>query len=490
MDDKCALKTKVSEDGLSAKLIVPAGFDRAQLNAALCDATLLRDGIEINPETKKLTQAYLEKAAAAPEGVFEDVIARGTTPTHGKDGFVQWMLDELNQDDSESQDDAAQDAAAGEEPKNVSFYDRSIYTVVKTGDVLGKIHLPTPSYDGRDVTGKNLASREGKPFDFKHDETIIIGKDSLLIAQADGVLSLSNKTASIRDTIDVDEYVDFNTGNIDFNGSVVVRKGVRDCFKVQATGDIEVHGLIEAATIIAGRDLHSTGGFAGREQGVAKVSGSLHAKYLDSVDVHVRGQLCVDREIINCKTRVLGSIDSPRGAIIGGDTCCAGGIVIGELGAEGLPQTTISVGSAPHLAPMMKKLSAINDDLIKRRQRLLNEQKKLQFEPDPYLAQQHAKRLNELVHEIAEVQMQIERTEPALITLKRKSEPTGELDIQVLKTVYPNTVIVYEGMAYRVKNPLQGPLNIGISPKGQLSYRQGNSEPTLLARQADLSDAA
>lgn len=496
MDDLCDLKTKISEDGLSATLIVPAGFDRAKLDLPLCDSVLVRDGIEINPETKQRLQDFLNKIMDAPEGVFEDVIAKGSPPRHGVDGHVEWMLEQLKGDTPASPDPAGDDQqqdqpnSSGSEKDPVSFYDQSVYILVKVGDELGRIHQATAGFDGRDVAGKTIAAREGRPLDFKYDETISLGKGDVLIAQAEGVLNVSNKTAQISNTIEVKEYVDFNTGNIDFTGNIVVHKGVRDCFKVQASGNIEVKGLIEAATIIAGEDLHSTGGFAGREQGVAKVSRDLYAKYLDSVDVHVRGRLCVDREMINCKARILGSIDSPRGAIIGGETSCAGEIVIGELGAEGLPHTVICIGSAPHLTRLMKKLSEVNDVMVKQRQRLLNEEKKLKFEPDPYLAQQNLPRLEELTHEIAEIQLQIERAEPALEKLKAKTKPTGEINISVNRMIYPNTIIVYEGLSYRIKSEIKGPVKIGMSPKGQLNFRQGDSAPVMLARQADLSDAA
>jgi len=491
MDDRCELKTKISQDGLSARLIVPHDFDRSKLVPELCDAMLMRAGIELTTDTKKLIKEFIAKAQAAPEGEFSEVIARGTAPSHGEDGHIEWHLDKLQQPESEPLPDTpSPDANAKPAEEPVSFYDRSVFTVVKTGDVLGTIHHATPGQDGRDVTGKNLASRDGKALDFKYDESIMVGRGYKIIAQADGMLDLSGKMACIRDTIEVDNYVDFNTGNIRFNGSVVIRKGIRDCFTVEAEKDIEVHGLIEAATVIAGGDLRALGGFAGRNSGMASVRGNLHAKYLDAVKSKVRGDLQVDREIINCNTMVLGKIASPQGAIIGGETKSAGVIEVAELGAEGLPITTVQIGTVPHLDPLIHKLSTIISRLVEIRQKLVDEQELIQKSSGARVTNAHKERLCELMYEIAEVQTHLDRAEPSIESAKEKAEGMRAAEIYVGKKVHPNTVLICSGLRYRIKNELRGPLRIFLDGKGQLQVQYDGAPPAMLARQAELGEAA
>lgn len=491
MDDQCQLDTRISDDGLTAELIVPADFDRESLNPALCDAMLMRGGVEINNDTKELIVQFIEKARQAPPGVFEDVVARGTEPTHGTDGYVEWMLDKLKKKQSEKEAAKTKpEPESGEAKDAVSFYEQSIYTVVTTGDVLGQLHQPKIGQDGRDVTGKNLAAREGKPLEFKHDESIMVGKGNKILAQADGVLDLSGKTACISDTITVDEYVDFSTGNIDFTGNILIRKGVRDCFTVQAGEDVEVQGLIEAANIIAGKDLRAMGGFAGREQATAKVGGNLIAKYLDAVTSHVRGDLIVDREIINCNTNVLGSIQSPRGAIIGGETQVAGTLEIGELGAEGLPLTKIYIGKVSHLDPLIHELNELTDQLVETRQKLLDEQDMINKTSGSRVAAGQKERLCELMYEIAEAQGHLDRCEPSVEQAKVKAEAMRSFDVRVSKRVHPNTVLICAGLSYRIKNELRGPLRITLNSKGQLMLEREGDDAAMLAKQSDLGEAA
>lgn len=498
MDDRCELNSKIDDDGLTARLIVPESFDRAQLTPALCQAMVMRAGIELASTSNALIDKFIADAKAEP-GLFYGVIARGTPPTHGQDGYIEWTLDRRGEatadnpdaadaTDAEAADDAAR--AAGDNADPSSFYERSVFTIVSTGDVLGRVHPPVYGIDGRDVKGKNLAAREGKPVDFQHDESIMVARGNQIIAQADGVLDRSGKVICIRDTISVDQNVDFNTGNIRFSGNVVIQKGIRDCFKVEADGDVEVHGLIEAATVITGGELRAMGGFAGREQGKAQVGTNLKAKYLDAVQSHVRGDLMVDREVINCSTTVLGRIDCPHGSIIGGQTLVAGSLEVAELGAEGMPMTTIQIGVVPHLDPLIDKLSTLVGKLTERRQKLLNEHETIEQTSGKRVTNVHKERLCELMYEIAAVQAHLDRAEPSMRRACEKAESMRSVDVRVNKQVHPNTVLVCSGLSYRIRSGMKGPLRIFLDDKGQLKVERDGGGGAMLARQADLSQAA
>lgn len=495
MDDHCQLNIAIEDEGLCAYVLVPESLDRDQLSFELCQAAMMQADLELASCSKQLVDDFLAQAKACT-GPFKGLIAKGVAPVHGQDARVEWDLESLNaQPDATappSPDDkpAAQGDAPSAKDEAACFYNRSIYTVVKQNDVLGKVYHAVPGEDGRDVKGRVLVAREGRPLNFQHDETIKIGKGNTIVAMVDGVLDRSGSTACIRDTIEVDRYVDFNTGNISFNGSVLIQKGVRDCFKVQADGDVEVRGLIEAAQIICGKDLRALGGFAGREQGVAEVAGNLQAKYLDAVRIMVRGDLIVERELINCETRVLGQIASPRGSVIGGQTLVAGGLTVAELGAAGLPMTLVQLGVVPHLDPLVAKLGKLLEHLIEQRQKLLDEQKMIENTSGKYVSEQNKERLCELMYEIADAQMMIDRAEPAYEKAREKADAMRHVAAQVERMVYPNTTLVCTGIRYRIKNELKGPLRIFEDNKGRLQVERNGQGPVMLAKYADLGDAA
>ena len=170
----------------------------------------------------------------------------------------------------------SEDKSGGEseaEPGPESHCDRSACAMVKLGQNAARIVEPTIDTDSRDVRGRTLTASDGNPTEIKHDETINRNAEGILIALEEGVLIRTADNVFVHKVIVFDQYVDFSTGNIEFTGDVIVRKGVRDCFVIQAGGKVEVGGLIEAATIDCGGDPIARGGFAGREVGTAMVGG-------------------------------------------------------------------------------------------------------------------------------------------------------------------------------------------------------------------------
>ncbi|MGB0766408.1 MAG: DUF342 domain-containing protein [Phycisphaeraceae bacterium] len=492
MNDSREPTIEIAENGLSATLRLPAYFDRATLNPSLFNSLLTQAGIELESMTKAMADDYIAKAQDAPPGVFEAVLAEGTAAVHGQDARIEWTSQapqEQNADNDTDPDvDAADTDGDGDEP--VSFYNRSVYNVVEAGAVLGQVYPEVPGQEGKDVRGKVIAARTAKPLDFKYDESIALNAQHQLIAKTSGVLIINGKTAAISDTIEVENNVDFNTGNIDFDGNILVHRGVKDCFVVKATEDVEVRGLIEAATIIAGRDLRALGGFAGREQGTAEVHGDLHAKYLDAVETDVRGDLCVDREIINCTNRVLGSIVCPRGAIIGGETRVSGTVEVLDLGAGAQPNTIVHIGLMPELDPLLDALSALTDGLIIDRQKLLDEKDAVTARSASTTAALLQAELNPITFKIAEVQQHLDRAEPALEALRKKADERRVVDVQINRKLHPNAVLVCNGFRYRVMNEIRGPVRITLNKRGQLEYQRGESKPELLSAECELRGAA
>ncbi|MEO0477073.1 MAG: FapA family protein, partial [Planctomycetota bacterium] len=321
MDEQIAPQVEIAEDGLIVSLALPASFERSTLTPESCQSMLEEAGIAAEAFNTESLEKFIAQANAAAPGGFEAVIAEATPAVDGIDAYVKWLVDEPASD-NHSPKPVPNPAEAGKDEgdESVCFYSHCVFTLVKAGDVLGKVHHEFPGSDGRDVLGKPIPAKPGKPLEMNYDESIRLNEKNQLIAQLDGVLIHDDHLAWVSDTLEVKENIDFSTGNIDFPGSVVIKQGVKDCFTVKAEADIEVQGLIEAATLVAGNDLRVMGGFAGREQGRAEVQGSLYGRYLDAVTTHIAGDLVIDREVINSNSTILGNIISPTGMLIGGCT--------------------------------------------------------------------------------------------------------------------------------------------------------------------------
>lgn len=486
MDTKSEPKIEIAENSLTASLVLPEDFDRSTLTPAFCESLLQRADIRSDVINQDTIIGIVTEVMAANPGRFVTVVAEATPAVHGVDAYIEWQIGEADADEEE----AASDGDDSDEDEAVSFYGKSTFTVVKAGEILGKFYPEVPGTEGKDVCGKVLVPRTAKPLAFKYDESINIGEGSNLVAQIDGVLFRDRQSARVSDTLEIDDNVDFSTGNIDFPGNVLVRQGVKDCFTIEARDTIEVRGLIEAATLVAGKDLHAKGGFAGREQGTAQVEGSLTGKYLDAVQCQVGNELCIEREIINCTCTVLGSIGSPRGSLIGGCTYVSGQVELMDLGASAQPITELHVGVLPLLDPLISELTVIVEELVAEREKLLTEQEMITANSGARIAPTHQAKLSQIQSAMGKLQIQLDRAEPSLEQVRERAESNRKIDLLIHRKLHPNALIVFGVYHYRVTNEIKGPVRITVNKRGQLEYTQGDSAPRLLSSECELRAAA
>ncbi len=466
------IRVQVAPDKMSAEMIIPAGFDFAVATDGFIEALLRQAGLDITEAVQDAVNALLQAPPEHPQTV-RGVIAHGTPPQHGEDGRVDWLVDQHPDEDDN---------------RPASHYDRTAFIMVKPGQVIGRLHRPTIGTDGRDVCGRTLAARDGKDCRLKLDETILRKANGDLVAQAEGLLHRDRDAACIRNFLEVSDNVDFSTGNIDFRGDIAIRNDVKDCFVVRATGHVEVHGMIEAATIECGGDLIARGGFAGREQGRASVGGSLRGKYLDNIHAEARGDLCIDREVINCRLVIHGRIDSPAGSIIGGQTVVTGAAHIAALGSPAGVPTELVVGTVPRLEPFADELARLADDLRRQHDALAEEQDRInKLSGKKRMTAVDKERQTEIAFELMQVGPALRKAEATLANLQALIERERTVDVRVERRLHNGVVFVFAGNHYRIQREVRGPVRIARGDRGEAVFEHPDGTGGLLAQIADVS---
>ena len=330
--DDLPIQIIIGPDKSRAELYVPPGFPPDRLTRQACMRRIIEAGIPTDEGVGQAVESLIAQAGAGGDGL-RATLAETTAPIAGEDGRVQWALGDTGDEPQE----------LGSDP--IDFYEQSAYTLVEPEQVIGKIIPPTQGAPGTDIFGNTIAARNGKTVRLSLGKTIQKNAAGELVAQAHGPLVRSGSQVKILEFIDVPEFVDFSTGNINFQGDVHIRKGVRDRFVDEATGNVIVDGLVEAATIKCGGTLAVRGGFAGREKGLAQVGTDLVGKYLDNVQGEIKGELRIDREINNCELTVCGALRSPGGTVMGGTITCQGEAEVAAMGSpSGVPTHIIMQG--------------------------------------------------------------------------------------------------------------------------------------------------
>ncbi len=350
-----AIEVTIEEAGSVAKVVIPADFDPALLDVALLANLVQKSGIAVDSavEAQLLRVAKTFRDKPSP---LEHVIARSTAAIDGQDGRLEWV---------EGRDPTAAPAAAvgQDDTEVVDYYNQVGYVRVAKGSHVATLHEPTCGEDGVDVTGRTIKAKPGRRYDVKIDPSLGLDESGRIIAQVSGILEYQHGVLRVSPVFEVPGSIDFSTGNIDFDGTVIVRDGVRDRFEVKAMKDIIVDGLIEAATITCGRNFTSHQGMAAKGQGELLVHGDAVVGYLNNVKGRIKGDLTVQRELINCDLVIGGDLICDQGTVIGGNVVVSGSVRVAALGSKAgtstslildLPRTKLEVGEDERTECMQK----------------------------------------------------------------------------------------------------------------------------------------
>lgn len=181
-----------------------------------------------------------------PETYLKDKykIAEGVAPIQGTDGFIKVLV---------GMDDTNERRPLESEDGTVDYKEVTRLNNVRSGQIIAERIAPSDGIPGRAVTGEEIPYRPGKEARFKVGKNVVINPDgSAMYAALDGLVTKTDgNKLNVFPVYEVNGDVDYNNGNIDFVGTVVIRGNVLTGFKVKAAGDIRVVGGVEGAELEA-----------------------------------------------------------------------------------------------------------------------------------------------------------------------------------------------------------------------------------------------
>lgn len=221
----------------------------------------------------------------------------------------------------------------------------------KAGDLLAELLPPVEPVDGMTVTGTVIpAERDQASVQLKAGKNTSLNEDrTRVVAAVDGNVRLERDEVIVEPLIVVPE-VNYETGNIRFDGSVVIEGNVADGFVVEAGGDIEVGRGVGRATLKAGGTILLKTGINGNEEGFVECGGNLLARYIESSTVTCRGNILVEEAIMHSRITVWNHcvLSGRRAEFIGGELLAGGSLWCRKLGNFNEAATRIAVGVSPN----------------------------------------------------------------------------------------------------------------------------------------------
>lgn len=322
----------VEEDGMTvvAEFRPPAGggrpLDLETIEKALAARQIVH-GI-LWPEVQRaLSDCNLELQLRT--GV---VIARGTPP-------IAYVPEHLRLEDRWT--------AAAPQPatdQDVDYKAISPFVMVEKGDLLARRIPDAYGAAGTDVRGQPLPfptqrMTEWVPGDNVRDTPVGFEADS------EGRLILEPPRFSVNPVLELEEGVDYRTGNIHFKGEVIVHGRVSAGFIVEAGGSLEGKETLDAFQIKAGGSIVTEGGIIGNGPGRVEAGGAVSAKFLEHLYLLAQGDVVAETCVLNSVVKTRGKLLlGERGILAGGQVHSLHGVDVFQIGTATGPRTELLLG--------------------------------------------------------------------------------------------------------------------------------------------------
>jgi uncharacterized protein len=271
------------------------------------------------------------------------VVASGDKPIDGKDGFIEYMYDL----------DGNEKRPLEREDGTVNYKEVTAINNVRKGQIIAKRVPPQEGTNGKAVTGETIFARSGKEARFKLGKNVVTDPEqSAIYAAIDGVVVKTDRDKiNVFPVYEVNGDVDFNVGNINFVGTVVIRGNVHPGFRIKASGDIRITGGVEAAELEAEGSIEISAGILGQHKGLVKAGKNVKSSFIQDGTVEAGEDVIVSQSIMHSTIRAGKSVlcQGTKGLIVGGTIQAAEKVTARTIGNSMSTVTVIEVGVVPEL---------------------------------------------------------------------------------------------------------------------------------------------
>ncbi|TDF98202.1 DUF342 domain-containing protein [Paenibacillus piri] len=397
-----------------------------------------------------IDRGKLAEIVKNPKAVFasKTLIATGTPPINGQDGSILLQFD---------YNDGSKKPVELEDGK-VDYKEVTTIHNVRKGQLLAQRIAATPGTPGKAVTGEPLPAKDGKEARFKLGKNVVADAEQTAMYSAiDGMISLTERDRiNVFPIFEVNGDVDYNIGNIDFVGSVVIRGNVLTGFKIKAAGDIRITGSVESADLDAEGSIEISAGILGHNKGVIRAGKRVRSSFIQDATV-VAEEVLVTQSIMHSAVRASKDVicKGTKGLIVGGIVQAGELVSARTIGNSMSTVTVIEVGVLPELRnellQLRTQLRSVNDNVDKTDKALiLLDQLAAAGQLGPDKVAMRIK-LNHTKKQISEEQAAIK---DRIFEIEKSLEDSERAKVEVSSTIYSGTKIVIGRYTKFIKDPI------------------------------------
>ena len=219
---------------------------------------------------------------------------------------------------------------------------KSTIKTTKVGQKIVEWQFGEPGVPGQNIYGDPIPPPPPELPEVNLGEGVTKKADGFY-AKIEGLVDLNGLTLDVLKTYVKEGDVNLVTGDIEFDGSVLVEGDIASGAKVRCTEKLTVTGNITSSTAIAGKGVVVEGGIV---NSTVKCEGNMEADFIENSTLTIQGNLRVARNIMNANVVVkqIFTNGGDPGLIVGGVIYASDGIVCESMGMESNATTRVFIG--------------------------------------------------------------------------------------------------------------------------------------------------
>ena len=298
----------INDNGLSAQLTLESNDTRPLKEDILkkCKDLKIIHGIDVD--------LALEQLKSSSEPI---IFAKCTKPKYEEDISFRWGVDlkDIYKPNIDAND-------------NANYKDLNQFIQLAKDQKIVSINKPIMKEPGIDIFGNKIDFLPINAF-FQIGNNITISEDKLsLIANIDGCLFIKSGVLHVDDVYQIRGDVDFHTGNIDFNGDVIIGGDVKSGFQIISKGNIYVNGTVESSDLRSNEgSVFIKNGIQGKNNCSIKAQkGSVFTGYVQNASIECGSLFHAQNYVIDSKIESKGIV-----ILSGGDGIIRGSEVLSKI---------------------------------------------------------------------------------------------------------------------------------------------------------------
>ncbi|MEQ6375351.1 FapA family protein [Bacillaceae bacterium S4-13-56] len=361
------------------------------------------------------------------------VVAKGTPPVHGKDGFIKYEQKYSRKLDLDDR-------------RNINFREVMTIPTVVEGEKIATIFSPTLGESGMNVLGeavpavpgKKVLIKPGKNTEWKEEEQAIY-------SMIDGQLSVEPRAVHVYPQYEVNGDITMKIGNLNFVGTIVIRGNVPTGYQIIADGDIKIYGLVEGATLIAGGSIFISEGIVGSNKSRIKAGTDVRVGYINQGHVVSNRNIFVENSILHSQCVAKEHIYCQRGNIIGGSLSAGVSIHAKDIGNRMSTKTELFLGMNKESIEKVKKLNEEKEEVVNsiKKLELIGEKLKLKEEKISSLTPKEKVVLLRQRNSLTQSVERLAQVDEELLLLKHDLKLMEEAHVIVTGVMYLNVDISF-----------------------------------------------